>query len=177
MIEKIRAAFFKNALGKLLAEQKRQRKIHTLESARTIGVLFDAGADATRKEVAEFVKKLEKDGKKVQLLGFFNVKQQPEAQTFDFFFLKETTWTGVPKSEKAAAFGQQKFDLLLSFNPDDRAPLEWIAIASQAAMKIGLATDHRNDFDIQLETPEGKGMRYFTEQLSVYLDKIVLTKS
>jgi hypothetical protein len=177
MFEKIRAAFFKNALGKLLAEQKRQRKIHTLESARTIGVLFDAGTDAARKEVSEFVKKLEKDGKKVQLLGFFNVKQQPEGHPFDNFFLKETTWMGIPKSEKVTAFNQQKFDLLLSFNPENLAPMEWVAIASQAAMKIGLATDHRNDFDIQLETPEGKGMRYFTEQLSVYLDKIVLTKS
>jgi hypothetical protein len=41
-------------------------------------------------------------------------------------------------------------------------------------MKIGFATHRPNDFDIQLETPEGKGIRYFTEQLALYLGKIVL---
>jgi hypothetical protein len=177
MIEKIRAVFFKNALGKLLAEQKRHRKIHTLDSARSIGVLFDASSEATQKEVAEFVKNLEKDGKKVRLLGFFNAKQTLSTPTFDSFNLKETAWPGKPKSEKAATFTAEKFDLLLSFNPDDLPALTCVAAASQAAMKIGLATPERNDFDIQLETPDGKGMRFFTEQLRIYLDKIVLTKS
>lgn len=177
MIEKIRAVFFKNALSKLLATQKRQRKIHTLDSARTIGFLFDASSDTTRREVATFVGKLEKNGKKVQLLGFFNTKQPPENQPFDTVFLKETTWVGLPKSDKALAFAKEKFDLLLSFNPEEHPTLEYLAVASPAAMKIGLATSHANDFDIQLETPEGKGVNFFTEQLSIYLDKIVLTKS
>lgn len=177
MIAKIRAIFFKNALGKLLAEQKRQRKTNTLQSARTIGILFDATSETVRKDVLEYVKKLEKDGKKVQMLGFFDTKQPPENQSFDYFFLKETTWQGIPKSEKAKTFSKEKFDLLLCLNPDDRPSLEWLAIESPAAMKIGFATDHLNDYDIQLETPEGKGVRFFTEQLSIYLDKIVLTKS
>ncbi len=177
MFEKIRVFFFKNALGKLLAEQKRHRKTNTLDSARTLGILFDASTANARQEVAEFVKKLEKEGKKIHTLGFFNTKQLPESHQFDSFTLKESTWQGKPKSEKAAVFATEKFDLLLSFNPDDLPQLQWLAVASQAAMKIGLATDHRNDFDIQLETPEGKGVRFFTEQLAIYLDKIVLTKS
>jgi hypothetical protein len=177
MIEKIRAVFFKNALVKLLAAQKRQRKIHTLNSASTLGILFDASTSTTRSEMAEFIKKLEKNGKKVRLLGFFNSKQAPENQAFDNFHLKECTWQGKPKSEKALAFSTEKFDLLLSFNPEDLSALEWLTVASPAAMKIGLATRRPNDFDIQLETPEGKGVRFFTEQLSIYLDKIVLTKS
>ena len=177
MIEKIRAAFFKNSLGKILAAQKRQRKIHTLESARTIGILFDASAESPRKEIVAFAKKLTKEGKKVELLGFFNVKQKPDNQDFDFFFLKESTWNGLPKSEKATAFSKHKLDLLISFNPELFSQLEWLAAASQAAMKIGLSTERPNDFDIQLETPTGKGFHFFMEQLSIYLDKIVLTKS
>ena len=104
-------------------------------------------------------------------------KNLPEAHTFDAFTLKETTWTGVPKHDKAEVFATERFDLLLSFNPDELPQLEWLATASQAAMKIGLATSHPNDFDIQLETPEGKGVHFFAEQLHLYLDKLVLTKS
>lgn len=177
MLEKIRAAFFKNALGKLLAQQTRQRKTHTLESARSIGILFDASDDSIRKEIAGFAKKLEKDGKKVEMLGFFNSKQKPDNQDFDFFFQKEATWQGKPKSEIATTFSKKKLDLLICFNPASLSQLEWLAAASQAAMKIGLATERANDFDIQLETPAGKGFQFFTEQLSIYLDKIVLTKS
>ena len=177
MIEKIRAAFYKNALAKLLLEQKRPRKIHTLQSAGKIGVLFDAGSAQVRKEVLELTKTWEKEGKKVQLLGFFNSKQVTDGESIQHFSLKESTWQGKSKSEKATAFSQEKFDLLLVFNPEALAPLHWVAVASQAAMKIGTATKAAQDFDFQLEIPDGKGVRFFAEQLHIYLDKIVLTKS
>lgn len=177
MLAQIRALFFKKALQELLVSQNRKRQVHTLDSARSIGILFDASSETIRKEVADFVKRLEKNGKKVHVLGFYNSKGLVEAHTFDAFTLKETTWKGLPKSEKATAFSKEKFDLLLSFNPDETRQLEWLAAASPAAMKIGLATDHPNDFDFQLETPEGKGVHFFAEQLDIYLDKIVLTKS
>jgi hypothetical protein len=174
MLDKIRATFFRSALQNALAAQRRSRAVHTLDSARSIGVLFDASSEAARREVLDFVKNLEKQGKKVSALGFFDEKQVPENQPFDAFSAKETTWTGQPKSEKANTFAQQKLDLLLTLNPAERAPLEWVAATSQAAMKIGFATHRPNDFDIQLETPESKGIRYFTEQLALYLGKIVL---
>lgn len=174
MLAPLRAILFKNALRKLLATQKRKRQVHTLDSARTVGVLFDATSETARKESLDFVHSLEKQGKKVSALGFFNLKQAPGNQAFDSFFAKETTWLGQPKSEKAADFSKQKFDLLLTLNPDELSPLEWLAAQSQSAFKIGFATSRPNDFDIQLETPEGKGIRYFTEQLALYLGKIVL---
>lgn len=174
MLAPLRALLFKKALRDLLSSQKRSRQVHTLDSARTVGVLFDATSETARRESLEFTHSLEKQGKKVSALGFFNMKQAPENLSFDSFFLKETSWLGQPKSEKASAFAKQKFDLLLTLNPDELPPLEWLAAQSQSAFKIGFATNRPNDFDIQLETPEGKGIRYFTEQLALYLGKIVL---
>ena len=174
MLALLRAFLFKKALLDLLASQKRSRQVHTIDSARTIGVLFDASAESTRRESLEFLKSLEKQGKKVSSLGFFNESKLPENQPFDCFSKKECSWIDQPKSEKAADFTKQKFDLLLMLNPDNLAQLEWLAAQSQAAFKIGFATSRPNDFDIQLETPEGKGIRYFTEQLALYLGKIVL---
>ncbi|MBK6994775.1 MAG: hypothetical protein KA138_13535 [Saprospiraceae bacterium] len=174
MLAPLRALLFKKALRDLLVSQKRSRQVNTLESARTIGVLFDATSETARRESLEFVRSLEKQGKKVSALGFFNGKQAPENQAFDSFFAKETSWLGQPKSEKANDFVKQKFDLLLTLNPDDLPPLEWLAAKSQSAFKVGFATSRPNDFDVQLETPEGKGIRYFTEQLALYLGKIVL---
>lgn len=177
MFAQLRALLFKKAIQALATANRRTRRTHTLASARSIGVLFDATNDKVRREMADFVKKLEKDGKKVNLLGFFNSKQAPTDTSFDVFFLKEINWKGQPKSVKSDSFSAEKFDLLLSYNPDACPALDWVAVASQAAMKIGLATRQPNDFDIQLETPEEKGLSFFTEQLHLYLDKIVLTKS
>ncbi|MEO6038445.1 MAG: hypothetical protein ABIQ93_08530 [Saprospiraceae bacterium] len=175
MLERIRFAFFKRALRRALAEGKRLRRIHTLESARTIGLLFDATAEPHRREVMTFAKELEKNGKKMRLLGYIKTKQPPGQQPFDFFFQKETTWTGQPKSEKANAFIREKFDLLICLDPADERPLEWLCLVSPAAMKIGLATQRPHDLDMQLEIPANKGYAYFAEQLHLYLDKIVLT--
>lgn len=177
MLESIRIALFRRALRNLLATHSRQRNTHTLASARSIGLLFDAGSDQFRKESLEYAKNLEKNGKKVRLLGFYNQKQPPAESEFDFFFLKELNWSQQPaKSEKANAFVKEKFDLLICLNPQNLPALEWVAAASVAAMKIGPASEHPNDFDLQLDIPQGKGPRYFTEQMQQYLDKIVLTK-
>jgi len=172
MIAPLRTILYKKALREMLASKKRHRQVHTFDTARTIGLLFDASSETARRESLEFARLMEKKGKKVSVLGFFNSKQAPEAPGFDSFFLKETSWLGQPKSEKAKAFAAEKFDLLLTLNPDDHPPLEWLAASSQASFKIGFATSRPNDLDIQLETPEGKGIRYFTEQLALYLGKI-----
>ncbi len=177
MLEKLRLFFFKRALQRALADRRRQRKTYTLQSARSIGLLFDATAEKTRQEVKQYVQELEKNGRQVRLLGYFKTKELPGQHPFDFFFQKEITWTGQPKSEKAATFMQEKFDLLLCFNPADERPLEWISTLSPAAMKVGLATNRPHELDIQIEIPAEKGLRYFAEQLHLYLDKIVLTKN
>ncbi len=117
MFAALRALLYKKALRDLLASQKRSRQVYTLDSARTVGVLFDATSETARRESLEFVHSLEKQGKKVSALGFFNVKQAPDNHPFDSFFAKETSWLGQPKSEKAAEFIKQKFDLLLTLNP------------------------------------------------------------
>ncbi len=173
MLTNIRQYFFLRNLRYLLAAPRRTRRVHTLETARTVGLLFDATAEKVRKEVLDYARILEKKGKKVQLLGYFDTKQPPmPAPDFAFFFKKETTWTGQPKSEKAAQFAQEKLDLLLALNPDDLPPLTWLAAQSAAAMKIGFATQQPHDLDVQLETPPEKGIRYFAEQLELYLGKI-----
>ncbi len=173
MLTNIRQYIFLRNLRYLLAARQRTRRVHTLETARTVGLLFDATADKTRKEVLDYARVLEKKGKKVQMLGYFDTKQPPvPTPDFAFFFKKETTWTGQPKSEKATQFAKEKFDLLLALNPDDQPALTWLAAQSLAAMKIGFASEQPHDLDVQLETPPEKGIRYFAEQLELYLGKI-----
>ncbi|GAB4500446.1 MAG: hypothetical protein OHK0019_38900 [Saprospiraceae bacterium] len=177
MLESIRSALYKKSLQRVLATQKRRRQAHNFSSAKKVGILFDATTEKTRHEVMDYAKSLVESGKSVRLFGYFKTKQPPEGHAFNFFFQKETTWAGVPKSEKATAFAEEKFDLLIYLDSKECPPLEWLAAASQAAMKVGFATDRPNDFDLLLETPDNKGLPFFLEQMQFYLDKIVLTKN
>lgn len=172
MLESIRIAFFKNALRHLSNTLQRKRKLHNTSSAQTIGILFDATQEKNQKTVLSFGKSLEKSGKKVKLLGFFPAKQCPEAPGFDCFSLKETHWNLKPKSDKVDQFVKAQQDLLICLNPADLPSIAWVALAAQAAMKIGTASSFTNDFDLQLEIPAGKDAQYFIEQMHLYLEKL-----
>lgn len=177
MLDQFRHALFLKALRRVLDAQNRSRKIFTLESAQRIGLLFDASNDAYRTELLELSRSLEKKGKKIQLLGFFNSKLAPEGTKFSQFTLKNCRWwTRVPNSETATAFAGETFDLLLCFNPNNLDPLHHVAASSKALMKMGYATELPNDYDILMDTSTQKGPRHFIQQLELYLDKIVLSK-
>lgn len=177
MLDQFRHALFLKALRRVLDVQKRNRKTYTLQSAKNIGLLFDASDNTYSSELLELSRSLEKKGKKIQLLGFFNSKLAPEGTKFPHFTLKNCRWwTRVPNSESATAFAAEPFDLLLCFNPNNLDPLHHVAASSKAMMKMGYATGLPNDYDILMDTSTKKGPRHFIEQLEIYLDKIVLSK-
>jgi hypothetical protein len=43
----------------------------------------------------------------------------------------------------------------------------------KAWMKVGMVSAHPNDLDIQLDLPEGAGVKKFVSDLGHYLDKII----
>ena len=177
MLEKLRSAFFRRLLRQTLAAQKRQRKTHTLDSAHSIAILFDATHETDRKNVLDFTTKLkEEQRKKVRLLGFVDAKHPLGQTIFPQFTQKELRWNGKPFGKATEDFLDEKYDLLLCLNKTEVPSLHWLACAAQAHMKIGTATTASHDFDLMLETPAEKGVPFFVDQLHLYLEKIVPTK-
>jgi hypothetical protein len=173
MFESLRKRSAITALKKVVADQKRMRKILTLDKAASCAIVFDATGEKTRREVLDWAKELEKKGKKVTLLGFYDEKKPPSpAPEFEFFFAKETAWNHEQKSEKAAAFLKKDTDVLLCINPNNCLPVTWVAAQHKAAMKIGMATELPNDLDLQIETPADKGIPFFAQELKHYSDRI-----
>jgi len=177
MLEKLRTFFLSRQLRRTLTEQNRQRKAHTLQSAHTIGILFDATEEKDRKDVLALAEMMQEgQRKKVRLLGFVDDKQPLGQTQFPQFTQKDLKWNGTFVSEAIDTFLADKPDLLLCLNKRQVLPLAWVAAASRAAMKIGTATPPPHDFDMMLETPAEKGIRFFVDQLELYLNKIVPSK-
>lgn len=176
MFQGLKTHFFKQTLSRTLRESRRRRMVYTLKNAKTIALLFDATSEKVRHTLADFAKQLEKTGAKVRILGYIGKKNALATTAFDNFTIRETSWHFLPKAENALEFSRFPADLLISYNPEEQLPLLWIAAASPATMKIGTATAWSNDFDMQLDTPASKGPQYFFDQLSVYLDKLVIPR-
>lgn len=174
MLKKIRQVFFRKALREHLQGHKQQRRPHNLNSAQTIGVLFEASEEDRRKQVLDIVQDLEKQGKKVQLLGFFDVRGPAPTTVFPAFTRKDLQWSRVPKSAICLDFSAKSFDLLLCLEPEPAEAMIWIAATSRAAMKIGFPTQGFDVFDLALEIPQSKDLRFFMDQLKIYLAKIQL---
>lgn len=177
MLTNLRTALLRRSIRQMLANHLRRRKTHTIQSARSIGILFDATEEKDRKEVLQWAHTLEEDQrKKVRLLGFVDSKQ-PLGQThFPQFTQKDLRWNGQPTGEGVDKFLNESLDLLLCLNKNQVLSMTWIAIAAKASMKIGTETTAPHDFDLVLETPAAKGVRFFVDQLEFYLGKIVPSK-
>lgn len=175
MLKTLRTALFNRLLRQTLAAQKRKRKIHTLKSANTIGILFDATEEKDRRDVLEFAHNLEEGHRKrVKLLGFVDTKKHVVGQTlFPQFTQKDLRWNGKPEGDAVQHFLAEKYDLLLCLNPTEANSVAWVAAAVTAFTKIGMPTATPHDFDIMLEAPREKGIPFFLHQLDLYLDKIV----
>jgi len=175
MLDKLRAALFPRLLRQTLATQVRQRKAHTIGSAQSIGILFDASEEADRREVLAFEQTLKEmlPRKKVRLLGFVDSKHPLGQTLFAQFTQKELRWNGKPVGEAVDSFVLEHFDLLLCLNKNQVPGLAWVAASSPASMKIGTPTSWPNDLDMVLETPEDKGIQFFVDQLDHYLNKII----
>lgn len=174
MLKLFQSYFLKRALRRTMAERRRVRRTHTFGSARSIGILFDAGDEKSRRALLDFARSLEKEGKTAQLLGFFSETASQESAGFDAFSARDIRWNGQLNSDKANAFADKKFDLLLCYNPNDHLVLAWLVARNPASMKIGAPTELPNDYDLMFETPADKGARFFLEHLPTYLDKLVL---
>lgn len=174
MFDSLRLRFAQQGLRRLAQGTGRVRRIHTLKTANFIQIIFDATDERIAREVLEWTRELERLGKKVQLLGYFNLPKAPEAPpSFDFFFKKELNWNFSPKSQKVDSFLKEVPDLLVGINPGGVVAVDWAVLQSKAGMKVGMVSAYPNDLDVQIELPEGAGVKKFVSDLGHYLDKII----
>jgi hypothetical protein len=157
---------------KRLAESKTHGSCN-LKTAKSIGIIFDAGNETEREIVLNYKSHLQREyRKKVQLLGYKDVKELSGEEPFPCFCNKDLSWNQAPKREDVIDFINQPFDLLLALHMEDSAPLEFIAATSAAKFRIGhYRADKADCYDLLLYGKD-KDLRVFIRQVESYLEKI-----
>ena len=152
--QKVGDFFFKRELK----SNPRQREVHNLHTAQSIGILYDATETEDMLKVSEFVNTLFITKKDVKALGFVNLKElthhhMPMLQ-FDFFFLKDLNWYYKPQNYIIKNFVEKDYDILINFCDSDCIPMKYLAGSSQAKFKVGRYEEDIDLYDMMIDVKE-----------------------
>ncbi len=175
ILGKIRRQTHDYFLEKELTEHSVQHQSVNFESAKKIGILFEATSLDDRKVVLNFTKKLKEQGKKVKLLAFLKAQPKNENFVFEHFNKKDLDWKWRPKNDKVDYFIKQSFDILINLSTSKHPALDYIAAFSHAKFRVGPFTEKTYCYELMLENGEKKDLKSFLEQITFFLTKMKTT--
>lgn len=167
-----RVQFHRRHLNQQLKSNARAiSKLVNFQTARTIGILFDA-TDPTRRDVVlKYVEDIRKENKTVKTLGFFNNKLDNNNFTFNYFNVKDLDWMYRPKGEDVSFFMDQNFDLLINVDPETNIHTEYIAALSKANLRVGPYTENTYCYDLMIDSAGSKDLNHFIQEIGRLLLK------
>jgi hypothetical protein len=172
IIEKFRTRLLRSMLAKEGAYKSVGRKAIDLDSAHSIGILFDATDLQERETVLDFAENLKKEGKRVKLLAYFKNSMKSENFTFPHIDRRYLDWARRPQSREAADFSQEPFDVLLNLTHESWTPLDFIAARSKAKFRVGPYTESIPCYDLMIDLPGQRDLKAFMQQVVFYLKKM-----
>ena len=169
--QKVGDFFFK----KELKMNSRKREVHNLNSAKSIGILYDATNHDDMLKVSSFVNKLFKSKKDIKALGFVNLKElshhhMPMLQ-FDFFFLKDLNWYYKPQNYIIKNFIEKDYDILINLCDSRCIPIKYLAGSSRARFKVGKYEEKLDLYDMMINV-KGNTLDELINEIYHYLNII-----
>ena len=141
-----------------LKYNERKRQVHNLNTAKSIGILYDATDLNDMMLVSEFVNDLFKTKKDVKALGFVNKNELSHHHIpllqFDFFFLKDLNWYYKPQNYIINNFVEKDYDILINLCDSTCIPIKYLAGSSQAKFKVGKYEENIDLYDMMIDVKE-----------------------
>jgi hypothetical protein len=138
--------------------------------AKTVAIIYDATPLENRKAIEQFAEKLRHMGKRITLLGFYNLKEKPNTYG-RFFSQKEVDWRGIPKSTEVDTFLSETFDLMYALYMGDNLPLGYISTLCKARFKIGAYNPALEHYDMMFSTAKNN-LPHFIKLVDYHVSKI-----
>jgi hypothetical protein len=163
MLTRLRDILHKRELARF-----RETNIHLTEpdhfsKLRTIGITFDAAEDF--EPIMTFKKQLEQHEFEVTLLGYFNTREDPGVQRFNYFTNSTLNFKKVPTSEVTLKFIETPFDILINLDLNNNLALNYVAAASAALFKVGKAGNNTDFYDLMIELSNGGKVGQFIQEI------------
>lgn len=129
--------FLKLRTKSQLKNNKAVRTSTPYTSVGTVGLLFTVEDKVKHDLVKDLVRRLEHDGKKVQVISYLPKQKENYDFLFDFFTAKDISFWGNLESEPALRFANTTFDYLYCLDDELNPFIQTILARSQARCRVG----------------------------------------
>jgi len=177
MLKRIKNLLASYRFRKELSENSHGHETINFDSAKKIGLLYDATELKNFEIVKEYVKEVRAKQKEVLALGYVDKKVLPQNQFaqlgLDFFTRKNLNWQLFPESIEVANFIKEPFDIVLNLSDNTVFPLRYIAAVSKAKFRVGrFDLSSVPCYDMMIEATPETDLKQFIKQAEEYLRKI-----
>ncbi|MCF8331988.1 MAG: hypothetical protein K9H84_06015 [Bacteroidales bacterium] len=178
MFEKIKNWFWKRKLEQDVKSVNRQLLNTRLEDAKSIGLLACIPDEKKLQQAEQYLHKLQKANKEVNLLAFIPQKEVPHycmpKLSVDYIPRKMVNWFGIPQGKPIKDFQQKKFDILIDLCLERQKVVLYVVATSSANMRVGLYRDDMvKHYDFMISGSEQKeSMDNYIIEVEKYLNQI-----
>lgn len=130
-------SFLRMRTNSALRKNGAERASIPYKRAKSVGIIFSVEDRQKHDCVKEFVKHLEHDGKKVEVLEFLPKKKENYEFLYDFFTIEDLSIWGKITSEKAIRFSNTQFDYLFYVDTQLNPLVLDVLARSKASCRIG----------------------------------------
>lgn len=175
-IEDIKKKVGKWVFKRELKINKRRKEVCNLESAKTIGILYDASSEEQINLVRPFVSFFFDLKKDVKALGFVNAKELsychvPKLQ-YDFFYKKDLNWYYKPQNYIIDNFIKKEHDILINLTDSSVIPIKYLVASSLAHFKIGIYEENYEIYDLMISLTDDRSQQKLMNEIKHYINLI-----
>ena len=136
-----------------LKKNKSSRSSIPYDQSAKVGIIFTIEDLKKHELIKAFIKKLEGDGKKVEVITFLPRDKQNYEFLFDFFTDKEISFWGHNTSDKAVRFSDIAFDYLFYLDTEPNPLILNLLARSKAKCRVGKYwEDTKSYFEFMIES-------------------------
>ncbi len=145
------------------------RSTTNYSNVKKVGFVHSALSTGQMKKLDGFVKKLEFEGKTVQVCEFLGSQKREEDGGLAFSN-KDLTISGNWKSPEVKAFVEEPFDYLINLDRDHNKYIDYIFATSKAKCRIG-GIEHQGEspYEMIVKIASSKGLEEYLREVHRYL--------
>jgi hypothetical protein len=157
----------------------RDKRFHSFDTAKTVGIVFKVEEGMIPPEVFSVRKFLLKKNIQCSVVGYCDSKALPEElshiTSLDLFTKQELNWYGRPIAENVNKFLQNSYDIVIDLCRDEERypyPLKYIVSTVQASMIIGGVLYPRCPYDLVVDAQQVCDTSGYVAQVKHYISII-----
>ena len=176
-VDNIKESIGRMKLKRASKRLNRKTKAFSIESASSIGIVYDATNRGVDEQVKKFVQYLKEERKEVISLGFINSKDSSDIASahlnYKYFDLRDLSSAKVPNTPELIQFIDQPFSILMDLSMGECFPIEYVSTLSNAKFKVGAQIGYRNNVcDLIIDVSSNKALDFLIIQMRHYLKMI-----